>query len=132
VRQAVTRPTRTEVASALPFYPDSDGIAERDRAVGDNARIDAEIRVTPGALQLRRDRHVALARLRVDVGRRAALRALEHLERHGPQPQGLARPIELLPRLSPIDDDIGPEAQRVHCVADGALQFAHRSKIDDV
>ncbi len=50
----------------------------------------------------------------------------------GPSCKGLPVQLNSCPRLGPIDDDIGPEAERVHRVADDALQFTHRGKIDDV
>jgi hypothetical protein len=60
------------------------GVADADLAVAEHPRVDAEVGVAEGALQRLRDGHVALAGCRIDVGRRAALGALDELQRYRP------------------------------------------------
>ena len=50
----------------------------------------------------------------------------------GPSCSGLPLQSNSAHGSSPVDDDVGPEAQRVHRAADDALQLAQRRQIDDV
>ena len=64
---------------------DADRVADGDRAALDHLGIDAAIGVAEGVHQRARDRQVADAGVGVDLGRRAAHDALDHLQpRRGP------------------------------------------------
>ena len=105
---------------------------QRDLAAGCDLRVDAEVLVGPGAQERGRDRHIARARVRIDVGGLAPLRAGEHREPRRPDADLLVEPVQLSPRRQPVEIDVGAEAQRVDLAPDRALQLAHARQVDDV
>src|SRR5262249_2818329 len=119
-QRALRLELRTQGYSLRTFCPRSKDPAalarQRDRAAdgnltaGDDLGIDAEVTVTPGTLQVGRQRHVAHAARRVHVGRLAPGRAREHAKRAGSQSNLPVDPAELGPRRDAVKVEVGAKA----------------------
>src|SRR5262245_21225120 len=81
---------------------------------------------------MRGDRQVAGTGRRVDVGRLAARRARERRKSYRPSRDLLVEPAALRPGLQAVEVEIGAKTQRINRAAEGAFEFAHTGKVDNV
>src|SRR5215475_7773739 len=81
---------------------------------------------------MRGDRQVAGTGRRVDVDRLAARRARERRKSYRPSRDLLVEPAALRPGLQAVEVEIGAKTQRINRAAEGAFEFAHTGKVDNV
>ena len=89
--------------------------------------------MTPSAKQLGRNGHVADTLVRIDIGRFASPRPVDHRQADITDRQFFIDPVQFGPRFDvSVKVDVGTEPQWIDRAADGALEFANAGQIDDV
>src|SRR5262249_39800272 len=110
----------------------NDGIADRDLARFDYFGVHTTVGVVEIFQQRTGNGEVANARVRIDIGRRTTLDALDDLQPRSPADrQGLIEKTEFVPCGPAGDIQVASKAQRINRRPSGVFHGRDRGEVDD-